>query len=129
MISENMLTQINSEGMSTKLMESIANFKKDDSAVSKQDKYLVTPRGQGRMQKITKGWKLLVIWKYQSKTCIPLKDLKESNPVGVAEFAKLRCIEDEPEFCWWAPCVLKKRDYIISAVKSRVRKNTHKYGI
>ena len=60
-ISENMLTQIDSEGMSTTSMESIADFKKDDSSVSTQDKYLVTPRGQRWMQKTTKGWKLTVI--------------------------------------------------------------------
>ena len=124
-----MLTQIDPEGMSTTLMESIEDFKKDDSAVSKQDKYLVTPRGQRRMQKTTKGWKILVIWKDQSKTWIPLKDHKESNPVEVAEFAKAWCIEDEPAFCWWVPYILRKRDYIILAVKSRVRKTTHKYGI
>ena len=99
-------------------MELIAYFKKDNSALSKQDKYLVTPRGQRRMWKTTKGWKLLVIWKDQLKTWIPLKDLKESNPVEVAEFAKSRFIEDEPAFCWWVPYV----------VKSRVRKTTHKYG-
>ena len=38
-------------------------------------------------------------------------------------------LEDEPAFCWWVPYVLRKRDYIISAVKSRFRKTTHKYGI
>ena len=51
MIAKNMLTQIDSEGMSTTLMKSVADFNKDDSAISKQDKYLVTPRGQRRMQK------------------------------------------------------------------------------
>ena len=81
------------------------------------------------MRKTTKAWKLLITWKDQSKTWIPLKDLKESNPVEVAEFAKARFIEDEPAFCWWVPYVLRKRDYIISAVKSRFRKTTHKYGI
>ena len=55
MIAKNMLRQIDSEGMSTTLMESIADLKKDDSAVSKQDKYLVTPCGQRRMRKTTKG--------------------------------------------------------------------------
>ena len=44
MIVKNMLTQIDPEGMSTALMESIADFKKYDSAVSKQNKYLVNPR-------------------------------------------------------------------------------------
>ena len=110
-------------------MESIADFKKDESAVSKQNKYLVTPRGQLRMQKTLMGWKLLVIWKDQLKTWMPLKDLKESIPLEEAEFAKALCIEDEPAFCWWVPYVMRKQDYIISAVKSRVRKTTHKYGI
>ena len=50
MIAKNILTQIDSEGMSTTLMESITDFKKDDSAVSKQDKYLVTPRGHRWMR-------------------------------------------------------------------------------
>ena len=45
------------------------------------------------------------------------------------EFTKAWCIEDEPAFCWWVPYVLRKREYIILAVKSKVRKTTHKYGI
>ena len=55
--------------------------------------------------------------------------MKESNPVEVAEFAKARGIDDEPAFAWWVPYTLRKRDVILSAVKSRVRKMTHKYGI
>ena len=80
------------------------------------------------MRKTTKGWNLLVIWEDQSNTWIPLKDLKESNPVEVAEFLIAWCIEDEPTFCWWVSYVLRKQDYIISAVKSRVRKTTHKFS-
>ena len=38
-------------------------------------------------------------------------------------------IEDEPVFSWWVPFVLRKRDRIISAVNSHVRKATHKFGI
>jgi hypothetical protein len=30
---------------------------------------------------------------------------------------------------WWVPYTLRKRDVILSAVKSRIRKTTHKYGI
>ena len=58
-----------------------------------------------------------------------MKDLKESNPVEVTEFAKARDLESEPAFCWWVPHVLRKRDVIISNVTSRARKTTHKYGI
>ena len=58
-----------------------------------------------------------------------LKDLKESNPVGVAEYVTARGIQDESAFAWWVPYTLQKRDVIVSAVSSRVRKCSHKYGI
>ena len=32
-------------------------------------------------------------------------------------------------FAWWVPNVLKKRDVIISQLKARVKKTTHKYWI
>ena len=75
------------------------------------------------------GWKLLVRWRDGSETWIPLKDLKESHLIEVAEFAKDRCIDDEPAFKWWVPYTLRKRDVIVSAVKSCIRKTTHKHGI
>jgi hypothetical protein len=65
----------------------------------------------------------------KSEQWIPLKDLKESNPVDVAEFAVARGISDEPAFDWWVPYTLRKKDNIIAAVKSRMKVNTHKYGI
>ena len=46
MIADNMMTQIDSKGMSTTLMELIVDFKKDNLAVLKQDNHLVIPRGQ-----------------------------------------------------------------------------------
>jgi hypothetical protein len=56
--------------------------------------------------------------------------LKESNPVDVAEYAVSRGIADEPAFRWWVPTyTLKKRDRIIAAINSRVKKKTHKYGL
>lgn len=60
---------------------------------------------------------------------MPLSILKESNPVEVAEYAKARGIDKEPAFVWWVPYTLRKRDVIVSAVKARVKRVTHKYGI
>ena len=40
-----------------------------------------------------------------------------------------RSIQDEPASDWWVPFTLQKRDSIIAAVNSCVRKATHKYGI
>ena len=75
------------------------------------------------------GWKLLVHWKDGSETWVPLKDMKESHPIEVAEFAKARGVADEPAFAYWVPYTLRKRDVIISSIKTRIRKTTHKYGI
>ena len=77
------------------------------------------------MRHTTCEWKLKVLWKDGP----PSKDMKEARPVECAEVAKARGIHDEPAFVWWVLYTLRKRDVIIYAVKARVRKTTHKYGI
>ena len=129
-IAENMLTQVDSDGFSLSLMEGINDYKRDDSvAIPKTDKYITTARGQRRLRKTTAGWKLLVKWRDQSESCVKLSELKESHPMETAEFAKSRGIDDESAFAWWVPHMLKKRNAIISPMKVRLRKTTHKYGI
>jgi hypothetical protein len=58
-----------------------------------------------------------------------LADVKKSNPIEVAEHSVARGIESKPAFAWWVNFTLKKRDQIISAVKKRVIKKTHKFGM
>ncbi len=61
-----------------------------------------------------------------------VRDLKESHPVQVAEYAKTHKIDHKPAFNWWVLYVLKTRDRIISLVKrrnTRYLKQTHKFGI
>jgi hypothetical protein len=129
-IAENMLTQVDCDGYSTTLMQGIIDFKKDEAtAISKADKWVVTARGQRRLRISTAGWKLLIQWKDGSETWIPLKDMKESHPVETAEFARARGIDDEVAFAYWVPYTLRKRDVIISAMKSRLKRTSHKYGI
>ena len=129
-IAENMLTQVDSEGFSTSMMNGIIDHKKDDStAISKKDKYIVTRRGEKKLRKTTCGWRLLVQWKDGTESWVHLKDLKESHPVELAEYAKARDIADEAAFIWWVPYTLRKRDVILSAVNTRIRKTSHKYGI
>jgi hypothetical protein len=129
-IAENMLTQVDSDGFSTSLMDAIVDYRKDDAtAVQKADAFVVTRQGQKKQRKTTCGWQLLIRWKDGGEEWIHLKDMKESHPVEVAEFATARGIADEPAFCWWIPYTLRKRDVILSAVKSRIRRTTHKYSI
>ena len=130
LIAENMLTQVDEDGFSITLMEGIIDHRKNhDTAVSREDAYVVTRRGQKRPRKTTAGWEFLIKWKDGSEQWTPLKILKDSHPVEVAEYSKARGISNEPAFSWWVPYTLKKRDFILSAVKSRVRRTTHKYGI
>ena len=128
-IAENMLSQVDSEGRQHLLMEEITDHKKSDAAIAKDDGWIETSGNQRRRKKTTKGWKLYVKWKDQSHDWIPLKDLKESYPVQVAEYAKAAGIDDEPAFAWWVNTVIRKRNRIINKVKSRYWKTTHKFGI
>lgn len=129
-IAENMYSQVDSEGFSTTLMKAIVDHRKDNAvAISKADMFVITKSGARRQRKTTKGWDLLIQWKDDSESWVKLADMKESHPIETAEFAVARGIEDEPAFRWWVPYTLRKRDVILSAVKSRIRKTRLKYGI
>ena len=81
------------------------------------------------MRKTTVGWKLNMKWRDGTTTWVSLKDIKESNQIEVAEYVTSCDIQDEPEFVWWVPYTLRKRDRIIAGDNSRVYKSSHKYGI
>ena len=85
-------------------MSEITNHKKDALAVDKQDNNNGKPT--------TRGWKLLVEWKDGSSNWVPLVELKESNPIEVAEYAVANIIDDQPAFKWWVPKVLRERNWI-----------------
>ena len=52
-----------------------------------------------------------------SKQWYPLKDMKESYPVKVAEYAVAKIISNKPDFSWWVPYTIKNRNVIISVNK------------
>ena len=55
----------------------------------------------------TREWSLLISWKDRSTEWIKLKDIKDSDPIQIAECA----------FNWWVYSVLKTRNRIIAKVK------------
>ena len=59
----------------------------------------------------------------------PLRDIKESDPIRVAEYAKSRDIDHLPAFAWWVSHTLKKRDKIVKAVNRRIKRSNLKFGI
>ena len=56
-------------------------------------------------------------------------ELKESNPVELAEYTVANGIQAEPAFNWRANYFLRKREGIISKVNSRFKKSNIKFGI
>jgi hypothetical protein len=107
-IAEHLYSQVDDEGRRYLLMDETVDHRKDGSAVAADDLYYTDKRGVKQMRRTTKGWQLLLQWKDGSNTWIPLKDLKESNPVDVAEYVVANKLVHEPAFAWWVPDVLRK---------------------
>jgi hypothetical protein len=123
-----MYSQCDIEGRQYNLMEGIVGHKRDAHAVEPADMYSKHRRNK-KARKTTKGWKLCVECKDGTTIWERLADLKESNPVEVAEYASANSLLETPAFLWWAPHVLKKRRIIIADVTKRYHKRTHKFGI
>lgn len=128
LITENLYSQIDEEGRQFQVMDEIVGHRKDNRAVSHADKYVIK-NGRNVLRRTTIGWELCIRWKDGTTSWHSMSELKESNPVLVAEYAKSADIAEEPAFAWWVPHVLRKRDRIIKSAKKRVIWHTHKYGI
>jgi hypothetical protein len=127
-IAENLYDQIDDEGRSHVIFDSITDHKKGDDAVSFEDGF-VEVNGRKHPKKSSKGWKLCVLWKDGTTSWIALKDLKESHPIQVAEYAVARELTHEPAFSWWVPQVLRRRNRIISAAQTKYARTDQKYGV
>lgn len=128
-IAENLYSQCDTEGHQYMIFRGIVDHTKDNSAINKDDGYTTSKNGNRTPKKTTQGWKILIEWKDDTTTWVPLKDVKNSNPVELAEYAAANGLLEEPAFAWWANYTLNKRNRIISKVKSRYWKTTHKFGI
>ena len=117
------------EGYSAFVMKDIIDHKKDDTAVPMSEATFTTKSGQTRNKKTTKGWKFCIQWNDGKCEWVKLKDLKESHPVEVAEYAKANQLLQEPAFRWWAPYALNTKNRILSAMKKRYFRRDQKYGI
>ena len=120
---------VDKHGCSQLVLGSILDHSKENRAIEKADRYIITGKGRRCMRKTTIGWKIRVRFKEQSEDWVPLKLMKENYPVKMAEYAKGNQLEDEPAFQWWVSYTLRKRNTIISSIKVRLRKNLIKYGI
>jgi hypothetical protein len=114
-IAENMYAQCDIEGRQFNLMEGIIDHRTDGHAVAPAQMYIKHGSNK-KVRKTTKGWHLCVEWKDGNTSWERFEDLKEINPVEVAEYAATKSLLDTPAFVRWAPHVPQKRTRIIDAV-------------
>jgi hypothetical protein len=127
-ITKNMYAQVDDEGSMFQLLDGIMDHKKDDTAIDITNGTVTLANGNVKPKITTMRWQLLVLWKDKSMSWVKLKDLKESNPIELAEYAVANQIAEEPALKWWVSNTLRKRNCIISKVKKKYWRMTHKFG-
>ena len=124
-----MYAQIDDEGRQYQLLDEIADHRSNGTALQIENGFTVSRNGNRVPKQTTRGWYLLVNWMDGSSDWVKLKDIKDSYPVQIAEYAVANRIADEPAFKWWVHNVLRKRNRIVAKMKSRYLRTTHKFGI
>jgi hypothetical protein len=115
-IAESLYSEVDQDGRKFQLIDEIIDHSKDALAVSRNNMYADKDGSNWHLRRTTKGWKLLIQWKDGMSTWERLANLKESNPVQVAEYAVANKLAEEPAFIWWIKDVLQRRNWIISKV-------------
>jgi len=128
-MAESLYSNLDNEGYNYSLIDGIISHRSTPEAVKKEDGYY-EQSGVRRKVITTKGWDIRIKWTDRSNSWLPLKEVKESNPLELAEYAVANKINDEPAFSWWIPTVLRTRRRMISRLKThhKIRKQT-KFGI
>ena len=108
-IAENILAQVDEHGHRHMLIEEIEDHRTTKDAIPKNQGTYTTRSGYERKKWTTRGWEFFVRWKDGSGDWVKMKDIKESYPVPLADYAVSNNIHEEPAFAWWVPHTLKKR--------------------
>ena len=77
------------------------------------DAWIINKKGKRSRRMTTKGWVFEVQWRDGTSSWVSLRELKENNPIEVAEYVQSVNILHKPALAWWAKHTLKKRDRII----------------
>ena len=81
------------------------------------------------MRHTKSDWEFSVTWKDGSINWVMLYELKQSNPIELADYIVNNKLEEEEAFTWWLPYVRKKRKTIIAKSNSKYWQRSYKYGI
>jgi hypothetical protein len=111
-IAENVYAQCDIEGRQFNMMEGIIDHITDGHAVAPAEMY-IKHGSNNKVRKTTKGWHLCVEWKDVTTSWEHLADLKESNPVEVAEYAATKSFMNSPAFIWWPHMCFKSAPEVL----------------
>ena len=117
------------EGHRQLVLDKIIDYQRNSDEVYRDEMFVETHTGISRKKITTKSWDIYVLWKDESTNWIALKDLQQSCPIEINNFARLNGIHKVTYFARWVPYVEIKRKTIISKLKSKYWKRMHKYGI
>ena len=82
------------------------------------DDFIIYHKGGNICIYTTKGWEILIHWKYGSSSWETLKYIKNYYPVHIAEYAHQKRISEETECVCWVTLVMNKKERIIFKVRS-----------
>jgi hypothetical protein len=128
-IAKNLLSQVDSEGQRQLMLDEIIDHRTNGNEVPLLHGYSTSSNGKRRRKLTTRGWELCVLWKDGSTNWIALKDLKDSYPIELSEYAINNKIDKQPAFAWWVPYVQQKKTVILSKIKSKYWQRSHKFGL
>ena len=111
--------QVDEEGQLQMLLDDIIDHGQDANAIGNEHAFAKTPNGMKRIKMTTADLQLCIQWRDVSTDWVALKDIKQWNLVYSADYVERMKIDDEPEFTWWVTYVQKKREIILSKVKSK----------
>ena len=127
-IAENIMSQVDSDGHRQCLLDEIIDHRNDATALSAGTNMYHDINGIPQQKYTTIGHQVCAQWEDGSSNWVALKDMKNSYPIELAEYATRVKIDHLPAYSWWVPYTLKKQTRILAKLKSKYWMRSHKYG-
>eukprot|EP00804_Cyclotella_cryptica_P027064 CCRYP_013687-RA/>CCRYP_013687-RA protein AED:0.45 eAED:0.45 QI:0/0/0.5/1/0/0/2/287/98 len=79
-------------------MHEIVDHRTNGRAISIEHGYTIDSHGVKRPKITLDAWEVLIEWKDGSTSWVRIKDIKDSNPIELVEYAVANKIHKEPAF-------------------------------
>ena len=97
-IAQHIFAQVDDEDNRFVLLDSIADYRTNSTELKQQESIIISKNGGRRRKETTKGWEILLQWKDGRSVWEGIKDIKQSYPVDLVDFAIQKGIAEEPAF-------------------------------